>query len=200
TSLSLSIPPSLSLCTRLFFAGAREGHLPSLLAMIHVKRCTPIPALLFTCLSTLLMLCTSDMYTLINYVGFINYLFYGVTVAGQIVLRIKEPDIHRPIKISLVWPVIYLLFWAFLLIFSLYSEPVVCGIGLAIMLTGVPVYFLGVYWDNKPQCFNSFVAKMTYLGQKFCVVVYPAMTGSTEDTGSGEEEGEEMEARPALSN
>lgn len=47
------------------------------------------------------MLCTSDMYTLINYVGFINYLFYGVTVAGQIVLRIKQPDIHRPIKVSL---------------------------------------------------------------------------------------------------
>lgn len=51
------------------------------------------------CLSTLLMLCTSDMYTLINYVGFINYLFYGVTVAGQIVLRIKQPDMHRPIKV-----------------------------------------------------------------------------------------------------
>lgn len=46
------------------------------------------------------MLCTSDMYTLINYVGFINYLFYGVTVAGQIVLRIKQPDMHRPIKVS----------------------------------------------------------------------------------------------------
>lgn len=62
-------------------------------------------------------------------------------------------------QISLIWPVIYLLFWAFLLIFSLYSEPVVCGIGLAIMLTGVPVYFLGVYWDNKPQCFDAFVSK-----------------------------------------
>ncbi|KAF0021667.1 hypothetical protein F2P81_026078 [Scophthalmus maximus] len=164
--------------------------------MIHVKRCTPIPALLFTCLSTLLMLCTSDMYTLINYVGFINYLFYGVTVAGQIVLRIKQPDLHRPIKVSLIWPVIYLLFWAFLLIFSLYSEPVVCGIGLAIMLTGVPVYFLGVYWDKKPKCFDAFVDKMTYLGQKFCVVVYPAMGGSS--SGSGEE-GEEMkEARSPL--
>uniref|UniRef100_A0A667Z4A6 Large neutral amino acids transporter small subunit 2 n=1 Tax=Myripristis murdjan TaxID=586833 RepID=A0A667Z4A6_9TELE len=187
---------SLFTSSRLFFAGAREGHLPSLLAMIHVKRCTPIPALLFTCLSTLLMLCTSDMYTLINYVGFINYLFYGVTVAGQIVLRIKQPDMHRPIKVCfLIWPVIYLLFWAFLLIFSLYSEPVVCGIGLAIMLTGVPVYFLGVYWDNKPQCFDAFVDKMTYLGQKFCLVVYPAEGGD-----SSGEEGEEMkEARSPLS-
>ncbi|KAJ8262591.1 hypothetical protein GJAV_G00168140 [Gymnothorax javanicus] len=188
---------SLFTSSRLFFAGAREGHLPSLLAMIHVKRCTPIPALLFTCLSTLLMLCTSDMYTLINYVGFINYLFYGVTVAGQIVLRIKEPNLDRPIKVSLVWPVIYLLFWAFLLIFSLYSEPVVCGIGLAIMLTGVPVYFLGVYWENKPQCFNVFVDKMTYVGQKFCLVVYPAMDESG-DSGNNEESDGAQDERGAL--
>lgn len=55
------------------------------------------------CLSTLLMLCTSDMYTLINYVGFINYLFYGVTVAGQIVLRIKQPNMHRPIRVCIVF-------------------------------------------------------------------------------------------------
>uniref|UniRef100_A0A8C8J7B3 Solute carrier family 7 member 8b n=2 Tax=Oncorhynchus TaxID=8016 RepID=A0A8C8J7B3_ONCTS len=149
---------SLFTSSRLFFAGAREGHLPRLLAMIHVKR---LVSRVFNCISTLLMLCTSDMYTLINYVGFINYLFYGVTVAGQIVLRIKQPDLYRPIKVSLVWPVIYLLFWAFLLLFSLYSEPVVCGLGMAIMLTGVPVYFLGVFWDNKPQCFNTFIGMET---------------------------------------
>ncbi|KAM4604660.1 large neutral amino acids transporter small subunit 2 [Polymixia lowei] len=180
---------SLFTSSRLFFAGAREGHLPRLLAMIHVNRCTPIPALLFTCISTLLMLCTSDIYTLINYVGFINYLFYGVTVAGQIVLRIKQPNIYRPIKVSLLWPVLYLLFWAFLLIFSLYSEPVVCGIGLAIMLTGVPVYYLGVYWENKPQCFDIAVGKMTHMCQKFCVVVYPIMEESPEPHGPEEEEG-----------
>ncbi|KAF6132987.1 solute carrier family 7 member 8 [Phyllostomus discolor] len=163
----------------LFFAGAREGHLPSVLAMIHVKRCTPIPALLFTCVSTLLMLVTSDIYTLINYVGFINYLFYGVTIAGQIVLRWKKPDIPRPIKINLLFPIIYLLFWAFLLVFSLWSEPVVCGTGLAIMLTGVPVYFLGVYWQHKPKCFNNFIMLLTLVSQKMCVVVYPDVGGSS---------------------
>ncbi|OWK02078.1 hypothetical protein Celaphus_00019116, partial [Cervus elaphus hippelaphus] len=127
---------SLFTSSRLFFAGAREGHLPSVLAMIHVKRCTPIPALLFT--------------------------------------------------VNLLFPIIYLLFWAFLLVFSLWSEPVVCGIGLAIMLTGVPVYFLGVSWQHKPRCFNKFIGELlkimgsqrapellTLVSQKMCVVVYP---------------------------
>ncbi|XP_071368798.1 large neutral amino acids transporter small subunit 2 [Centroberyx affinis] len=187
---------SLFTSSRLFFAGAREGHLPRLLAMIHVGRCTPIPALLFTCISTLLMLCTSDIYTLINYVGFINYLFYGVTVAGQIVLRFKQPNMYRPIKVSLIWPVIYLLFWAFLLVFSLYSEPLVCGTGLAIMMTGVPVYFFGVYWENKPECFDSTIGKMTHLCQKFCLVVYPLMAQRPEPCGPAGKDGEEEEEKP----
>ncbi|KAJ3595557.1 hypothetical protein NHX12_004860 [Muraenolepis orangiensis] len=182
---------SLFTSSRLFFAGAREGHLPRLLAMIHFNRCTPIPALLFTCLSTLLMLCTSDIYTLINYVGFINYLFYGVTVAGQIVLRINKPNIKRPIKVSLLWPIIYLLFWGFLLVFSLYSEPLVCGVGLAIMMSGVPVYYLGVYWEDKPACFSHAVCKVTHLCQKFCAVVDPAVDRSPDlldQDHQGEEE------------
>lgn len=43
-----------------------------------------------------------DTYTLINYVSFINYLCYGVTIIGLIVLRWKKPKIFRPIKVKIL--------------------------------------------------------------------------------------------------
>lgn len=87
--------------SRLCFSGAREGHLPSLLAMIHVRRCTPIPALLVCCGATAVIMLVGDTYTLINYVSFINYLCYGVTILGLLVLRWRRPALHRPIKVRL---------------------------------------------------------------------------------------------------
>nr|XP_008512272.1 PREDICTED: asc-type amino acid transporter 1 [Equus przewalskii] len=82
--------------SRLCFSGAREGHLPSLLAMIHVRHCTPIPALLVCCGATAVIMLVGDTYTLINYVSFINYLCYGVTILGLLVLRWRRPALHRP--------------------------------------------------------------------------------------------------------
>uniref|UniRef100_A0A8C2ZGU6 Solute carrier family 7 member 10a n=1 Tax=Cyclopterus lumpus TaxID=8103 RepID=A0A8C2ZGU6_CYCLU len=161
--------------SRLCFSGAREGHLPHLLAMIHLKNCTPIPALLVCVSAALTVLPTLSRFThnLINYVSFINYLSYGVTIAGLLYLRKKRPNLVRPIKVSMLIPITYLIFWAVLLGFSLYSEPVVCGLGMVIMLTGVPVYFVGVHWKDKPKCVYQLVERVTYIGQKVCYVVFP---------------------------
>ncbi|XP_012683548.1 asc-type amino acid transporter 1 [Clupea harengus] len=159
--------------SRLCFSGAREGHLPSLLAMIHFKSCTPIPALLVSCTASIFILCIGETHNLINYVSFINYLSYGVTIAGLLYYRWKKPNLYRPIKVNLLVPISYLVFWVLLLGFSLHSEPIVCGGGLVIMLTGVPVYFLGVHWKQKPKCIYDFIEWATYLGQRVFFVVFP---------------------------
>ncbi|XP_026340078.2 asc-type amino acid transporter 1 [Ursus arctos] len=169
--------------SRLCFSGAREGHLPSLLAMIHVRRCTPIPALLVCCGATAVIMLVGDTYTLINYVSFINYLCYGVTVLGLLVLRWRRPALHRPIKVNLLVPVAYLVFWAFLLVFSFISEPVVCGVGVTIVLTGVPVFFLGVFWRSKPKCVHRLTESVTRWGQELCFVVYPQGAPEEEENG-----------------
>lgn len=58
---------------------------------------------------------------------------------------------HSP-QVNLLVPAAYLVFWAFLLVFSFISEPMVCGVGVIIILTGVPIFFLGVFWRSKPKC------------------------------------------------
>ncbi|NWV42993.1 LAT2 protein, partial [Grantiella picta] len=103
------------------------------------------------CVSTLLMLTTGDIYTLINYVGFVNYLWYGVTVAALLLLRWREPRLPRPVRVNLLFPILYLLFWAPLLLFSAILEPLVCGVGLAIMAAGAPVYLICIRGGDKAK-------------------------------------------------
>jgi len=79
--------------------------------------------------------------------------------------------------------VAYLVFWAFLLVFSFISEPIVCGVGVIIILTGVPVFFLGVFWRSQPKCVHGLTESMTRWGQELCFVVYPQGAPEEEDNG-----------------
>lgn len=51
------------------------------------------------CIATIVILCIGETHNLINYVSFINYLSYGVTIAGLLYLRHKRPNLARPIKV-----------------------------------------------------------------------------------------------------
>lgn len=59
------------------------------------------PLVLSQCGATAVIMLVGDTYTLINYVSFINYLCYGVTILGLLVLRWRRPALHRPIKVRL---------------------------------------------------------------------------------------------------
>lgn len=146
--------------SRLFFVGARDGHLPRAISLIDIKRLTPVPSLIFMCLITLALLIVADVYVLINYVQFVEALFITISVLGLLYMRYTMPKATRPIKVNYILPITFFVICAFLVILPCYVSPVEVGIGLGFILLGIPVYFVTIWWKNKPkwlqQLFDDF--------------------------------------------
>lgn len=145
--------------SRLFYVASREGHLPEILSMIHVRKHTPLPAVIVLHPLTMIMLFSGDLYSLLNFLSFARWLFIGLAVAGLIYLRYKRPEMHRPFKVPLFIPALFSFTCLFMVALSLYSDPFSTGIGFIITLTGVPAYYLFIIWDKKPKWFRRMSGK-----------------------------------------
>ncbi len=90
---------------RIFFAMARDGMLPKALAKVDVKTGVPRTTTLITGLVVALLSMIGDAaetYDLTN----IGTLFaFALVCGGVLVLRVKEPNRHRPFKVPFVWVV-----------------------------------------------------------------------------------------------
>ncbi|VDP06069.1 unnamed protein product, partial [Heligmosomoides polygyrus] len=89
--------------SRLFFCGAREGHMPTVLAMINKSLRTPIPAVVFQCLLSIMYLFISGkIYVLINASQCTVWMAIIVSVLALFRLRCTMPDAPRPVKVGLI--------------------------------------------------------------------------------------------------
>uniref|UniRef100_A0A0K2TQA5 Y+L amino acid transporter 2like [Apis florea] n=1 Tax=Lepeophtheirus salmonis TaxID=72036 RepID=A0A0K2TQA5_LEPSM len=159
--------------SRLFYAGAVENQMPEILSMIQVSKMTPAPAVLIVAILSLGYLGSSNINALINYVGFATWVSIGLAVFCLPYLRYKYPDWERPIKVNLFFPIIYIIATIFITVVPMIASPVETGIGIGIILTGVPVYFIFVAWKNKPKVIQSASVQLTKLIQKLLIVVPP---------------------------
>ncbi|XP_017462346.1 PREDICTED: large neutral amino acids transporter small subunit 2-like, partial [Rhagoletis zephyria] len=164
--------------SRLFYAGAEQKQMPEILAMIQVNHLTPTPAVIFMCALSLIYLASKDIYALINYVGFATWLAIGLGVACLPYLRWKRPDLARPIKVNLIWPTIYIAASIFITIVPMLADPKGTGMGVLIILTGVPVYVVFIGWKNKPRFLQNAIDGLTLFLQKVMVVVPAEKTQS----------------------
>ncbi|KAG9272313.1 cystine/glutamate transporter [Astyanax mexicanus] len=142
--------------SRMFFVASREGQLPEVLSMIHVRRHTPIAAVIVLYPITLLNLFLGDIYSLLNFMSFLRWLFIGVAVLGLIYLRYTCPDMPRPFKVPIFIPAVFSFTSFFMVFLSLYSDPVNTGIGFAILLTGIPAYYILIVFNKRPKWFQKF--------------------------------------------
>jgi len=138
---------------RLVYVSAREGHMPKLLAMVHTKRHTPLPALIFTCIIAWIMLIpeSSNFSTLVNYFNFAAWTFYGATIAALLWLRYSKPDMKRPYKVFIGIPILVLLCAVYLVVAPFYDYPLESFYCLLFILCGIPIYFIFIKYKLMPK-------------------------------------------------
>ncbi|MFH4974646.1 hypothetical protein AB6A40_001355 [Gnathostoma spinigerum] len=157
--------------SRMFFVGSRDGQLPELLSMISITKLTPIPSLLILGGLSCLMLVFNDIYSLVNYLSFTESAVVACAVLGLIKLRITDKKRNRPIMFNICIPIIFCAMCLLLLILPFFLEPIELIVGVLIILTGIPVYFVFVYWKSKPSFIIQPWVKFTHAVQKFLYCV-----------------------------
>ena len=133
---------------RVFYAMAKDGLFFRRLAEIHPRFRTPARAIVWQGVWAGL-LCLSGTYTrLYTFVVFAAVLFYALAGAAVIVLRRTRPAWVRPYRTwgYPVTPILYVAVCAIVLVNTLWSQPRESGIGLLILVIGMPAYF---YWRRR---------------------------------------------------
>ena len=115
------------------------------------KNAVPEFALWIQCLVAAL-LCLSGKYgDLLDMISFVVVLFYALTIIGIFILRKKRPDAERPYKAFgyPVLPVIYIILALIFCVFLILMKPLYAGIGLGIVLIGIPLYYVAISNQKK---------------------------------------------------
>jgi APA family basic amino acid/polyamine antiporter len=130
---------------RVAFAMARDGHFFPRLARVDPRRHTPLPAIVVMGLLASLFAASGSYSQILTYVSFCFQTFMALTVAGLLVLRIREPSLVRPYRVTgyPVTPLLYLaiLVWYLATVLQHRFWPSMVGVG--IVLLGLPFYW---YW------------------------------------------------------
>jgi APA family basic amino acid/polyamine antiporter len=80
---------------------------------------------------------------LFTHVVFTAWIFYGLAVAGVIVLRIRLPHLARPFRTPVfpLTPLLFVLASAVVVVSTIVSQPRNALAGVGLILLGIPVYF-----------------------------------------------------------
>ena len=108
-----------------------------------------------------------------NYIGFATWFSIGAAVACIPYLRWKHPELERPIKVNLAFPVIFILMTLAITILPMIQQPVETGIGLAMILSAIPVYYIFIQWKSKPVVIQKILASVNDKIQQLFIVVPP---------------------------
>lgn len=182
---------------RICYVAARKGLQVKLLSMLHVKRCTPVPAILFTAAISSAFIMSGDILALVNFMSFLLWMFYALAVAALIFMRYRLPhkNFERPYKVPTALAFIFLILAVLIVIVPIILQPQMELIYAVIfMLVGLVFYIPFVYLGKELPCMDKF----TILMQKTLYVVSPDMQqAAAAVTDSADGKGDEASDKEA---
>ena len=135
---------------RVYYTMAKDGLFFKKTAELN-KNNVPEFALWIQCVVASI-LCLSGRYgDLLDMISFVVVLFYALTILGIFILRKNRPDAERPYKAFgyPLLPAIYILMAITFCALLIFYKPTYAGWGLAIVLAGIPIYYLALRNKNS---------------------------------------------------
>ena len=134
--------------SRVYYAMARDGVFFKKMGEIHPKFGTPAFAIAASTAWAAVLATTGTFETLLTYVVFVGWIFYGLAGLAVIPLRRKHPEWPRPYKVPgyPYLPILFVLSAVAIVVSTIADDPKKGVIGIGASLLGIPVY---VYWNRN---------------------------------------------------
>jgi amino acid transporter len=139
-----SLNGSMLASPRVFFAMADDGLFFERIARVHPRYRTPYVAILLAALLGMALVMSRSFEALTDTFVLAIWPFYALGIAAIYRLRRRRPDMPRPYRAIgyPVVPAIFIVSVAAFVINSLINEPVSTVITFALILAGLPIYFV----------------------------------------------------------
>ena len=138
---------------RVYHAMARDGLLFKWIGAVHPTMGTPHRAIVLQAAWSCFLVLTGSYRVLFTRVVYTEWIFFALVAASLVLLR------HRPTYAPrfLMWgypvlPALFVVASVTIVVNQIVSEPVESAIGMALVLSGVPVYYL---WARRPTPIRS---------------------------------------------
>uniref|UniRef100_A0A663MNG7 b(0,+)-type amino acid transporter 1 n=1 Tax=Athene cunicularia TaxID=194338 RepID=A0A663MNG7_ATHCN len=144
---------------RVCYIAAREGHMPNILSMAHVRCLTPSPALLFTSTVSLIMIISGSFTSIVNFFRyvFVAFLFAIMSLYTDVLLS----------QVPIIIPMIVLMAAVYLVLAPIIDQPQIEILYIVLFIfSGIILYFPLVHF----KCHPHFLQRVTLHLQLFLEV------------------------------
>src|SRR5689334_17327570 len=133
---------------RLYYSMARDGVFFARLAEVHPRFKTPAVAIVTSCVWAMILAATGTFQQLLTYVVFVGWIFYALGALAIFVYRRREPTLPRPFRTPgyPLTPILFVLSAVAIVINTIYTQPLNVIFALALMVLGVPAYYM---WRSR---------------------------------------------------